>query len=71
MVVGSSPTHERYLVVKWPFEERVQFSLHEYKEHREMGLVSNTISIEVGSDPHLIPITVWRKYTVLIMYIHY
>ena len=55
-----------YLVVKWPFEERVQFCLHEYKEHREMGLVSNTISIDVGSDPHLIPITVWRKYTVVI-----
>ena len=46
------------LVLKWAFEERVQFSLHEYKKHREMGLVYNTISIEVGSDPHLLAITV-------------
>ena len=49
------------LVLKWAFEERVQFSLHEYKEHREMGLVSNSISIEVGSDPHLLAITVERE----------
>ena len=55
------------LVLKGPFEERVEFSLHEYKEHREMGLVPNTVSIEVGSDTHLITIPVWRKYTVVIV----
>ena len=47
-------------VPKGPFEERVQFFLHEYKEHREMGLLSSTICIEVGSDPHL-PTTVQRE----------
>ena len=39
-------------------QERVQFSLCEYKEHREMGLVSYTISIEVGSDTHLLAIVI-------------
>ena len=34
------------------------FFLHEYKE---MGLVSNSISIKVGSDPHLLAITVGRE----------
>ena len=58
------------LVLKGPFKERVKFSLHEYKEHREMCLVPYTVSIEVGSDTHLIPIAVWRKYTVVIVHIY-
>ena len=55
------------LILKWPFKERVKFSLHQYEKHGEMCLVPNTVSIEVGSDTHLIPIAVWRKYTAVII----
>ena len=45
-----------YLVVKWPLQQRIKLSLHQHEEHREVCLVSDTISIEVGPDAHLVAI---------------
>ena len=53
---------EADLGLKWPLEERIMFTLHENKEDGEVCFFSNTITIEVSSDTHLITISPCVKW---------
>ena len=54
---------EADLGVKWSLEERIIFTLHENEKDGEVCLFSNTVTVEVIFDAHLVttsPSVKWR-----------